>query len=192
MASSLVGASTKANGNCFLLLPPYPWLPPPGGGGGGPSSRIRFRIGTRKAAVLPLPVCAQAIKSLRFRITGIAFFLKLFAAHALLRPQVAAHWHSEETLTGLAIGVGVLVPLSFLRLDRRIYIAAIFILAGGMLSKMAGSYPSLSEVLRLFDWPYGQLLHFTGLTLYLNEIWPLMATIFLFWYGWRQRQGAAL
>ena len=120
-------------------------------------------------------------------LTGVAFCLKLIAAHALLRPQVAAQWHSNETLTGLAIGFIVLLPLSFVRLNLRIYLAAVLILAGGMLSKMAASYTSLREVLRLFDWPYGQLLHFTGLTLYLHEIWPLVALIFLFWYWWRQR-----
>jgi VanZ family protein len=120
-------------------------------------------------------------------LTGVAFCLKLFAAYALLRPQVAAQWHSDETLTGLAIGFVVLLPLSFARPNLRIYLAAVLILAGGMLSKMAGSYTSLREVLRLFDWPYGQLLHFTGLTLYLHEIWPLAAFVFLFWYWWQQR-----
>jgi VanZ family protein len=120
-------------------------------------------------------------------LTGVAFCLKLFAAHALLRPEVAAQWHSDETLTGLAIGIVALMPLSFLRLNVRIYLAAVLILAGGLLSKMAGSYTSLPEVLRLFDWPYGQLLHFTGLTLYLHEIWPLATLVFLFWYWWQQR-----
>ena len=124
-------------------------------------------------------------------LTGIAFCLKLFAAHVLLRPQVAANWHSDETLTGLAIGFVGLLPLSLIRLNLRIYLAAVLILAGGLLSKMAGSYTSLREVLRLFDWPYGQLLQFTGLTLYLHEIWPLVALIFLFWYWWRQRFGGS-
>jgi VanZ family protein len=120
-------------------------------------------------------------------LTGLAFCLKLAAAYALLRPEVSAEWHSNETLTGLAAGFIALLPLSFLRLNHRIYLAAILILAGGMLSKMAGNYSSLSDMLRLFDWPYGQLLQFTGLTLYLNEIWPLVALIFLFWYWLRQQ-----
>ncbi|MEO6023644.1 MAG: VanZ family protein [Burkholderiales bacterium] len=120
-------------------------------------------------------------------LLGLAFSLKLTAAHALLRPQVVTEWHSDETLAGLAAGFVILLPLCFVRLNRRIYLAAVLILAGGLLSKLAGSYASLREVLRLFDWPYGQLLHFTGLTLYLNEVWPLAALIFLFAYWWRQR-----
>ncbi len=120
-------------------------------------------------------------------LTGLAFCIKLVAAYALLRPEVAAEWHSKETMTGLAIGFIALLPLSFLRLNQRIYLAAVLILAGGILSKMAGNYSSLSDVLRLFDWPYGQLLQFTGLTLYLNEIWPIIALVFLFWYWLRQQ-----
>ena len=120
-------------------------------------------------------------------LTGVAFCLKLVAANTLLRPEISAQWHSDETLTGLAIGFVALLPLSFLQLNLRIYLAAVLILAGGMLSKMAGNYVALSDVLRLFDWPYGQLLQFTGLTLYLNEIWPLVALIFLFWYWLRQQ-----
>lgn len=120
-------------------------------------------------------------------LTGLAFCIKLASAYALLRPEVAAEWHSNETLTGLAIGFVALLPLSFLRLNHRIYLAAILILAGGLLSKMAGNYATLANVLRLFDWPYGQLLQFTGLTLYLNEIWPIIAVIFLFWYWLRQQ-----
>ncbi len=120
-------------------------------------------------------------------LTGLAFCFKLIAAYALMRPEVAAQWHSNETLTGLAIGFVALLPLSFLRLNQRIYLAAVLILAGGMLSKMAGNYSPLSDVVRLFDWPYGQLLQFTGLTLYLNEIWPIIALVFLFWYWMRQQ-----
>lgn len=120
-------------------------------------------------------------------LTGLSFCLKLASAKMLLRPEIASEWHSEETLTGLAIGFVALLPLSFLRLNLRIYVAAVLILAGGMLSKMAGNYVALGDVLRLFDWPYGQLLQFTGLTLYLNEIWPLVALIFLFWYWLRQQ-----
>lgn len=120
-------------------------------------------------------------------LTGLAFCFKLIGAYGLLRPEVAAEWHSNETLTGLAIGFVALLPLSFLRLNHRIYLAAVLILAGGLLSKMAGNYSPLADVMRLFDWPYGQLLQFTGLTLYLNEIWPIIALVFLFWYWMRQQ-----
>ena len=37
-----------------------------------PDFVILFRIGNTKAAVLPVPVCAQAIKSFPDKITGIA------------------------------------------------------------------------------------------------------------------------
>jgi len=40
----------------------------------GPSSKILFNIGTKKAAVLPDPVCAQDMRSLLAMMTGILFF----------------------------------------------------------------------------------------------------------------------
>jgi energy-converting hydrogenase Eha subunit A len=41
---------------------------------GGPLLKIRERIGRRKAAVFPEPVCAQAITSLLATMMGIANF----------------------------------------------------------------------------------------------------------------------
>jgi len=119
-----------------------------------------------------------------------AFCLKLFAAEILLKPQVASEWHSEETLAGLAIGSLLLLMLSLLPLRLRTYVAAVVILAGAMLTKLAGTYGAIHQMLRLFSWPYGQLLNFAGLTLYLNEIWPLLALIFLFVYLIKQRASA--
>ena len=45
-----------------------------GGGGGGPPLQIIERIGKRKAAVLPEPVCAHAIRSLLPIMIGTACF----------------------------------------------------------------------------------------------------------------------
>ena len=162
-------------------------------GGTQPPSDVPFALGTAlNFCGLGLFVTtlmryrSQALVAVQV-LVGLAFSLKLTAAHALLRPEVVTQWHSDETLAGLAAGFVILLPLCFVRLNRRIYLAAVLILAGGLLTKLAGSYSSLREVLRLFDWPYGQLLQFTGLTLYLNEVWPLAALIFLFAYWWRQR-----
>ena len=94
VASSLVGARTSPIGNCFLR--PNPWLciPPT-----GPFSRIRFRMGTRNAAVLPLPVWAHAIKSLSFKMTGIAFFCKQCIFHEVMRFSI-----SKDHLTCTGVG----------------------------------------------------------------------------------------
>ena len=73
VASSLVGARIRAKGVC-LVLRPYPPKLPELEPATGPSQKILFRMGTKKAAVFPDPVCAQAIRSRLARITGIEFF----------------------------------------------------------------------------------------------------------------------
>jgi hypothetical protein len=54
MASSRVGAKIKV---LSVLVPDFV---------------ILFKMGSTKAAVLPVPVCAQAIRSFPVKITGIA------------------------------------------------------------------------------------------------------------------------
>jgi VanZ family protein len=121
-------------------------------------------------------------------LIAAALSVKVLAAQLLLKPEAAASWQSQETLVGLALGFLVLLPLCLFRLRTRVYLSAFFILAGGILSKLAAHYANPLAVLRLFNWPYGQLLNFTGLTLFLNELWPLAALLFLLYYLTRRRE----
>jgi VanZ family protein len=115
-------------------------------------------------------------------LIAAALSLKVLAAEVLLKPEAASSWQSRETLVGLALGFLLLLPLCLFALRTRVYLCAFFILAGGILSKLAAHHANPAAVLRLFNWPYGQLLNFTGLTLFLNEIWPLAALLFLLYY----------
>ena len=49
--------------------------------------------------------------------------------------------------------------------------------------------------LALFDWPYGQLLNFNGLTHTVLVVWPVLASTYLLWLagkpGWGQRSRAS-
>jgi VanZ family protein len=111
-----------------------------------------------------------------------AFMLKALAASLLLKPVLFLDWMGPETLVGIGLGLLLLAACAALPLRIRIYFAAVFILSGAIISKIAGRYTSLTDALKLFSWPYGQLLNFTGLTLYLNEVWPFLALIFLVSY----------
>ena len=111
-----------------------------------------------------------------------AFLLKAFAASVLLKPVLFLDWMGPETLVAIGFGLLLLAACAALPLRIRIYFAAVFILSGAIMSKIAGRYTSLTDALKLFSWPYGQLLNFTGLTLYLNELWPFLALLFLVFY----------
>ena len=103
-------------------------------------------------------------------------------------------YHATCTLSGNVLRLYINGNLQFSSRDEHRYHEALvhpamesLPWAQSVLILGGGDGLALREVLRLFDWPYGQLLQFTGLTLYLNEVWPLAALIFLFAYWWRQR-----
>ena len=49
------------------------------------------------------------------------------------------------------------------------------------MAKITSIYGAFDETLRLFNWPYGQLVNFASLTRWMHETWPLLAVIFLAW-----------
>jgi VanZ family protein len=120
-------------------------------------------------------------KALRFALGLIVFggFLKLLAAGVLLKPPMMLDWLRIESLVSVAGGLGLLWGALHCKHRMRMYLAAMLILAGGLLAKIAAMYEALRATLGVFDWPYGQLLNFASLTLLLNEIWPFGALIYL-------------
>ena len=109
----------------------------------------------------------------------LGFLLKLLAAGVMLKPPLLFDWLGVDT--GAGIGIGVLLLALLVRLSHRvrIYLATMLIFAGGLLAKLAAIYDSLPALLRVFSWPYGQLLNFSSLTRGLHEVWPLLALIYL-------------
>lgn len=120
-------------------------------------------------------------KALRFTLGLIVLggFLKLLAAGVLLKPPLMLDWLRLDALVSLAGGLGLLWVALRCRHRLRMYLAAMLILAGGLLAKIAAMYEALRTTLGVFDWPYGQLLNFASLTLLLNEIWPFAALVYL-------------
>jgi len=133
--------------------------------------------------VRPMPLVLGLLAS------GLA--LKLMAAGVLLKRPLMLEWLSGETLAGLAVGIAVIWPLARRGLRARSYAAAMLILAGGVLAKLAAIYDGFPAILALFAWSYGQLFNFASLTLFLNEFWPLAALACLFVMFVRAPRGPA-
>jgi VanZ family protein len=119
-------------------------------------------------------------------VLALALIIKTVAAVLLLKEPLIPHWFGRETVAGLAGGVVLLLIFSSLRRRQRLIVAGLIILAGGVMSKLAAIYDSPSEILRVFKWPYGQLLNFTSLTQFINEAWPLAALVYLIYAHRRQ------
>lgn len=112
----------------------------------------------------------------------LAFLLKALAAVALLKPGAGLVWLEAGTSTGLALGTLLLLVTAGLNISARVLCCGVAILAGALMAKFTAVYASPRSVLHWYDWPYGQMLNFTGLTRTLNEIWPFLALAFIVFY----------
>lgn len=104
---------------------------------------------------------------------------KATAAQFLLKPALVSDWFSSAALAGLAAGALVLPFCLLLRRRMQTVLAGSFLLSGGLLAKLASHYAPLASVRALFGGNFVQLRNFAGLTVWINEIWPLLAVVFL-------------
>jgi len=121
-------------------------------------------------------------------LIGSALMLKGIAAILLLRQTVVETWIKPGVLFG--IGVGVVALLVAIRLPRpaRTPLCAIALLSSLVAPLLAPDMWQARAPLALFDWPYGQLLNFNGLTHAVLVVWPVLASVYLLWQagqpGW--------
>ena len=193
-------------GACLLLLwwvcqlnPSIPFL---GAGVLEDPDRLAWYEGSPDSAQWMLQACAAA-----FSACGLGLFLacllarsvqplaaglvtlvtllgiKAAAAHFLLKPALAVAWFDSATLAGLAAGsIALLLALRFgVRL--RALAAAVCLRAGGLFAKLDGHYASWFALRSMFELNFAQLRNFEGLTVWINELWPVLAVVFLM--SWR-------
>jgi VanZ family protein len=129
------------------------------------------------AAIVALIVIATASKG------GISM--------AMLRPPPWQSWLRPEISFGIA--VGALALLAFIELARPVLIVActVALLLSVAVPPIVSDTQSLHVTLTLFNWRYGQLLNFNGLTHTVLLAWPLAATAWLFALAGQPGWGAA-
>ncbi len=112
-------------------------------------------------------------------VVVIGFLAKVSMAALMLKaPQLIA-WMGPGTVIGLLSGLVLFAFFSRGRFRTRAFFATLLVFAGGLMAKISGVYGPFAETLRLFNWPYGQLVNFASLTQWLHEVWSLLALIFL-------------
>ncbi len=112
-------------------------------------------------------------------IIVLGFVAKFSMAAMLLKAPLLIAWMGPGTVIGLSLGFLLFTFFSQRSFRWRAFSATLFVFAGALLAKVTGVYGTWSDILRLFDWPYGQLLNFASLTRWVHEVWPLLALIFL-------------
>lgn len=112
-------------------------------------------------------------------LLAISVALKIAMAGMMLKAPEMIDWLAPARVIGLTSGL--IVAACFVRLGFRwrAFWATLFVFAGGLMAKITSIYGAFDETLRMFYWPHGQLVNFASLTRWINEIWPLLAVIFL-------------
>ena len=113
-------------------------------------------------------------------LIGGALVAKGIAAVLVLKPAVWDTWLKPGVSVGIA--GGALFLLFTVSLPRAVQVAmcAIALLASLLLPLVAVDVPTARAPLTLFNWRYGHLLNFNGLTQTVLLVWPLAAAAWLF------------
>ena len=121
-------------------------------------------------------------------LIGSALILKGFAANLLIRQSVLDSWLKPGVSLGVAAGALALLFAIWLPRPARTTVCAVALLSSLIASLLAPDMWQARAPLALFDWPYGHLLNFNGLTHAVLVVWPVLASIYLLWLagqpGW--------
>jgi VanZ family protein len=123
------------------------------------------------------PMKRALLNVLLVLMTGL--LAKIFMAALLLKAPQLASTLSPATLIGLTSGLLLFIFISKRAFRWRAFWATLAVFAGGAFSKISSVYSALDDTLKLFNWPHGQLANFANLTSWINEVWPLVAVVYL-------------
>jgi len=113
-------------------------------------------------------------------LVGAALVAKSAAAMVMLKPSVWETWLKSGVSIGMTAGLLVLLVVVFLPRPVQIATCAIALLASLLLPVLGVDLPSPRAPLTLFNWRYGHLLNFNGLTQSVLLAWPVAAAAWLF------------
>jgi hypothetical protein len=119
-----------------------------------------------------------------------ALALKALAATVLLKSTAWKSWLQPGVSLGVAAGAIVLLAAVWLPRPARTAVCAIALLSSLIAPLIAPDLWQVRAPLALFDWPYGQLLNFNGLTHAVLIVWPLLASLYLLWLAGKPGWGA--
>jgi VanZ family protein len=138
------------------------------------SSIVRTKRGTMRTVLMML---------------AAALTIKLAMALAVLKPSMVLEWIDRDTIIGLCAGLIIFFPCRKLSYRWRVYFGILLIAAGALITKISSFYDSAYAVLRLFNWPYGQIDRFASLTRYIHEMWPIATLIFMLFIFFKPPRG---
>jgi len=122
-------------------------------------------------------------------LLGSALVSKGIAAALILKPAALETWLRPGVAIGIAAGALVLLPAVYLRRPAQVAACATALLASLLLPFLSSDLFSADAPLTLFNWRYGHLLNFNGLTHSVLLAWPIAAALWLFALAGRPEWG---
>ncbi len=127
-----------------------------------------LRMRSYAVGALSLVLCAVALA-------------KFIAAAVLLKSWALFLWLNSEAMLGIFAGVLLLVAVSWLPRVRLLWFAALVALAYLVLAQWILNSGASPAAMRLYQWHYGHLLNYNGLSQTIGLVFPLL----LLSYLWR-------
>ena len=109
-----------------------------------------------------------------------ALLLKGVAAAVMLKPAIWQSWFKPGVLIGIPVGAVLLFIAIALPRPVQVALCAIALLSSLGAPVLAPETLSARAPLAIFDWHYGQLLNYNGLTRAALLVWPLLTAAWLF------------
>jgi hypothetical protein len=113
-------------------------------------------------------------------LIAMACVLKGTAAWVLLKPAAWEAWLKPGVAIGIAAGSLVLLLAAFMPRPAQVAACAIALLSSLLLPLAATDMAAMPAPLTLFNWRYGHLLNYNGLTHSVLLVWPIAAAAWLF------------
>jgi VanZ family protein len=124
-------------------------------------------------------------------VVGAALLLKLGASAALLRPESWHTWIKPEVLVGTTFGALVLPLAMAAPRPLQVALCGVALLASVGAPLLEPDALAAPVPLGLFEWRYGQLLNYNGLTHTALLLWPLLVAVWLLGLAGRPAWGRA-
>jgi hypothetical protein len=112
---------------------------------------------------------------------SVVVLAKFIAAALLLKSWALMLWLNGEAILGIVIGVLLITGVAWLRQSRLIWATALGALSYVVLSYWVLDSGTPSAAMRLYQWRYGHLRNYNGLSHTVSLIFPLLLGGYLWW-----------
>ncbi|MDO8312528.1 MAG: VanZ family protein [Sideroxyarcus sp.] len=118
-------------------------------------------------------------------ILCVVALAKFIAAAVFLKSWALLLWLNGEAMLGIVVGLMLMWGMNWLRRPYLLWMAALVALGYFVLALWVLDSGTPSAAMRLYQWRYGHLLNYNGLSQIVSVMFPLLLGVYL---GWARRR----